>query len=143
MEIIARKKEGLEKLYIFAICLSCVLIVIGVLFAPSSLEYITYLVVGIILLIVSVNIYKKVKNTPTIIVQFDGETLICPDGNFPIREVSNVQFERAYNAKYHYKYSWGKLSIITNGIKHTYDFVEDIEQAQTRLMQLILENKEK
>ena len=133
MEVIARKKRGLSGVYIFSAVLSCLLIILGALsmiFAP--LDGIVALLGGIILLIVSIHIYKKVQATPEVIISFDGVRLICTDGSFLIDEVQNIAYDFARGGKSYYRYKWGKLSIFINGEKHVYDFVEDVEQVQTR-----------
>lgn len=142
MEVIAKKKEGLYGLYVFTIALSCLLMLIGVLFLTfSPIEGVIVLVAGVVLVIVCVRICKRIKNTPSEIIKFDDGRLICPDGTFFIGEVTNVQYEFARGGKSYYKYKWGKITIVINGEKHTYDFVEDVEQAQARLMEIRLQNK--
>ena len=141
MEIIARKKANLYGIYLACAIIGGLVTVWGAINLSLSPANVLYIPFGVFLSIISIHTCIKVKKTPNEIIKFDGEKLICPDGEFLINEVVNAQSRMALTRRPYWRQKWGKLTLTVKGENHVYDYVEDVEKVQQRIMEIRLQNK--
>ena len=139
MEVIARRKNSLLVLYGIITLIG----IIWLFFAcraslyESEIDKTGEILMGAVISVIGVMICLNVLLTPKIIVCFDGENLILPQGRYAFSELSKVNYRRAHARGIHY--NWGKLFLTINGREFSYNNVADVETAHDRLMELRLQ----
>ena len=146
-EVIARRKDGLLTVYAMTavVGIFCMLIsaIIMLLYPSKSLHagLISLFILGILFIPVSVVYIVKICKTPEEIIAYEKGVLYFPDCTCSASEIKNVVY-RCARGRY-YSYHWGKIIIALEDRALKYDFVADVVDVHNRLIQLMMEAKEK
>lgn len=135
MEVIARRKDSLLMLYgiITLIGLGVMIATLGGGVRDTEPRWFAS---GIVLFVVGAIICINILRTPKIIISFDGENLILPQGRYALNELSKVNYRRAHARGI--QYGWGKLFLTIDGRQFSYNNVAEVETVHDRLMELRL-----
>ena len=138
MEVIAKRKDSLLFLYGGITALGAIILLIA-LIKPFNLQIqkTSTLVAGLVLFFVGSFICANILRMPKEIICFDGENLILPQGKYPLKQLSNVNYRHARIKGVNYR--WGRIILTINGQKFEYINVADVESVHNRIMQLRLE----
>lgn len=147
-EVIARRKNGLTGLAVFCAVLGFIFagVSIGLIFMNGG-DYIIifsnviFLLLGIFVIAVCFYVIKDIKKTPQIILTYENGVLRHVNGTFSPLQIKNVEYRRAHARGISYRY--GYLKIFLEDQTLTFKYVANVEQAHNRLIQLMLESREK
>ena len=146
-EIIARRKGGLLPLYIGVIIFAAVLGIFAIveLILGGSWELCVFMLVCM-LSVVGVGIWVLVGfvRTPKIAITYDSnKDKICFSGILVCSpsEIVSVRYE-CVRARL-ITYRWGKIIVKVAGREIKYNYIADVADVHDRLLQLMLEAKEK
>ncbi len=81
----------------------------------------------------------KILLAPKDLIVFDGENLYLPDGICPLSDLRNV----IYRSATRWGDSWGTVILQTAAGDRKYRFVADMEKVHNRLIQLMMQAREK
>ena len=137
MEVIAKRKDSLLTLYGLITALGAIIVLVA-LVKPFTLQVqkLGTLAAGLVLLFVGGFICFQILRTPKEIICFDGQNLILPQGKYPLKALSNVNYRLARIRGVNYR--WGRIILTINGKKFEYTSVADVEMVHNRLMELRL-----
>ena len=147
MEVIARKKRklcgrDLIVAVLGGLCFAGSLIGVALgdhIFIFPSVLALSITAVGICMLV-------SIKKTPDEIITYDGKKLYFADGlECSPREISNVNYKQSTSMLPHsnLQYSWGSLTVTVNAVEHTYANTADVIDVHDRLLELMLQSREK
>ena len=129
MEIIARKEKRTLWTFVFSMIIGVVLLMINMY---SRYLAITLLIVGGI---IGVLYFRQ----PQVMIEYDGEKLIFPQGRYAPNELLNVTYHLG-RKRY---FGDGSLKVhMTDGQVFSFAFVANVEAVHNRLMELRLKSGE-
>ena len=137
MEVIARRKNSLLTLWGLITVLGGLMIIVSLVkpFYIQSQKTGMFLI-GLMLFGIGCVVLINILRTPKNIICFDGQNLILPQGKYPLKSLSNVNYRRARIRGVNYR--WGRITLTINGQKFEYTGVEDVEKVHDRIMELRL-----
>lgn len=125
MEIIARKTKTIVWLSVAGIVLGVVLLLLRSWYLGISL----LVICGILILL-----YLR---QPKVMIAYDGEKLVFPQGRYAPSEILNVTYDRGRRRAL--KERSGSLKVyLSDGKVFVFHFVADVEEVHNRLMELRL-----
>ena len=131
MEVIARKTKSTLWVFIFSMIIGILLLVL------DYSAYSRYL--GITLLIVGGVVGFLDFRQPQVMIEYDGEKLIFPQGRYAPNEILNVTYHLG-RKRY---FGDGSLKVhMTDGQVFSFAFVANVEAVHNRLMELRLKSGE-
>ena len=140
MEVIAKRKNSVLTLWLFITGLGALMCIVALL-KPFSFqsEKIGMFLIGLMLFGIGCVVLINILRTPKNIICFDGQNLILPQGKYPLKLLSNVNYRRARIRGVNYR--WGRITLTINGQKFEYTGVADVEKVHDRIMELRLAMK--
>lgn len=128
MEVIARKEKSALWIFVFSMIIG----VFSLVFHPSRYLGITLLVVGGI---VGFLYFRQ----PQVMIEYDGEKLIFPQGRYAPSEILNVTY---YLGRKRYLGNGSLKVYMTDGQVFSFAFVANVEAVHNRLIELRLKSGE-
>ena len=140
MEVIARRKNSLLTLWGLITGLGGLMISVSLVkpFYIQSQKTGMFLI-GLMFFGIGCVVLINILRTPKNIICFDGQNLLLPQGKYPLKSLSNVNYRRARIKGVNYR--WGRITLTINGQKFEYTGVEDVEKVHDRIMELRLAMK--
>ena len=128
MEVIARKTK-------MTLWISVAGIVLGILLLILNSWYL-----GISLLVICGILLPLYLRQPEIVVEYDGEKLVFPQGKYEASEILNVTYNRGRRRRF--VDNSGTLKVyFTDGKVFVFHFVENVEAVHNRLIELRLQTE--
>lgn len=147
-EVVARKEGGVFLVYaiVFGISLllfgGAIAVVAPKVNGPFYKDPLVLIIAAAGLVCLGIFAYRAIQalRAPEIIVETDGKTLFLPHGKtVEISAVERVEYKRAKSRGFEYDY--GDLTVVTATGKYTYPFVEEVVEAQGKIVALMNERK--